>query len=84
MVAPATEFPKHPHPQPEQPRQSEPRSPMVYVYERQTWEYKTIAKPHDAQLSEEELDALGSKGWELAGIAPAAGTVIFYFKRVRT
>jgi hypothetical protein len=58
---------------------------MVYVYERQAWEHKVVSRQPDAPLlSEHELDAFGAKGWELVGIVPLAGTVHFYFKRVRT
>jgi hypothetical protein len=44
---------------------------MVYVYERQQWEYKVIVQP---AMSEQELNALGAGGSELAGVvaSPAA------------
>jgi hypothetical protein len=59
---------------------------MVYVYEKQGWEYKVVSKDlaDDASLSEEELNELGTSGWELVGVAPLQTKVQFYFKRVRT
>lgn len=58
---------------------------MVYVYDRPTWEYKIVVKnlAEDESLSEQELDALGANGWELAGVVALPGRVHFYFKRVR-
>jgi hypothetical protein len=54
---------------------------MVYVYERQQWEYKVLVQ---TAISEQELNALGAAGWELVGIVPLPETTRFYFKRVRT
>ncbi len=65
-------------PQPAQP-------PMVYVYDDLRWEYKFIPRnaSHEWRISEQELNALGAEGWELAGIASVPNEVHFYFKRPR-
>jgi hypothetical protein len=59
---------------------------MVYVYEKQGWEYKVVTQSaaDEHALSEEELNLLGQSGWELVGIVPLPARVQFYFKRVRT
>lgn len=77
-----------PFPQPLQapePQRSQVQAPMVYVYEEQVWEYKIVVKniAEEALLSEQELNALGLKRWELAGVATLPDKVEFYFKRVR-
>jgi hypothetical protein len=70
------------HPFPPQPRAAQ--APMVYVYERQQWEYKVVVKNiKEPMLSEDDLNALGLAGWELAGTATLAEQVQFFFKRVR-
>jgi hypothetical protein len=71
---------------PQQPRAPQVPAPMVYVYEKQTWEYRTIVKNTTAEelLSEEELNALGVSGWELTGVVTLRRRVHFYFKRIRT
>jgi hypothetical protein len=58
---------------------------MVYVYERQAWEYKVVVKDlaADGPLSEQEMNALGTSGWELVGVVTLPGQVQFYFKRMR-
>jgi hypothetical protein len=38
---------------------------MVYVYEKQRWEYKVIVQH---AISEEELNALGAGAWELVAV----------------
>jgi hypothetical protein len=55
------------------------------VYEKQAWEYKIIAKDAGTEelLTEQDLNALGSSGWELTAVATVAGEVQFYFKRAR-
>ena len=53
---------------------------MVYVYERQQWEYRVIVQP---AMTQDELNALGADGWELAGVLALLDTTNFYFKRVR-
>jgi hypothetical protein len=78
--------PQPPFPQPPQPQQPQSsQSPMVYVYERQAWEYKIIVREaaKEELLSDTELNALGAGGWELAGVVTLPDKVQFYFKRVR-
>lgn len=80
--------PHHPFPQPPQPEQPGPRQfqpPMVYVYEKQGWEYKVVVKDAAAHtlLSEEELNDLGLSGWELVGVVGLPGKVQYCFKRAR-
>jgi hypothetical protein len=59
--------------------------PMVYVYEKQAWEYKVVVEKAAAEAmpSEQEMNALGESGWELAGVVPLPDKVHFYFKRLR-
>ena len=73
------------HPQPEQPARAAAQPPMVYVHERQEWEYRVLVRSAAERHgpSEDELNRLGSDGWELAGIASLGGAVQFYFKRIR-
>jgi hypothetical protein len=83
-----SDSPQPPYPQPplpQQPQTSQVRAPMVYVYEKQAWEYKIIAKDAGTEelLTEQDLNALGSSGWELTAVATVAGEVQFYFKRAR-
>jgi hypothetical protein len=85
----AAEFPKHPVPnipQPQQPQRAASQQPMVYVYEKQAWEYRIISRnvADESPLSDDELNDLGRGGWELVGVAPLPGKVQFYFKRIRT
>jgi len=82
------EFPKHPVPhvpQPPEPEQRRVQPPTVYVYERQTWEYRVISRIVDDEgtLPEGELNALGSEGWELVGVVLLRANVQFFFKRVK-
>ena len=83
------EFPRRPlphEPQPQQPARPSPVPPTVFVYERRTWEYKVVRKmiADEGLLAENELNALGASGWELAGVVTVAGEATFVFKRVRT
>ncbi len=58
---------------------------MVYVYEKQSWEYRVVTKDATGPLlSEEDLNAMGKSGWELVGVAALPGKVSFFFKRART
>ena len=81
------EFPRRFPPHEPQPQQARPSAapPTVFVYERQTWEYKVVRKElaNEPPLSEDELNALGSSGWELAGVVTFAAETTFVFKRVR-
>ena len=83
MLTRLTDPPQHPFPQPPQPQQPQPprsQSPMVYVYEKQRWEYKVIVQ---TAVSEAELNSLGAEGWELVGVVAMPETTQFYFKRAR-
>ena len=56
--------------------------PFVPVEPR--WEYREVLREGATDLlSEAELDALGSEGWELTGIVSGGDRVHFYFKRER-
>lgn len=59
------------------------RPPMVYVTEPLRWEYKLVERDLEDEkpLSKEELDTLGTDGWELTGILSAPPTAYYYFKR---
>jgi hypothetical protein len=84
MLIRPTDPPQHPFlqsPQPEKPQLPRVQPQMVYVYEKQRWEYKVIVQ---SAVSEEELNALGAEGWELVGIVALPETRQFYFKRART
>jgi hypothetical protein len=86
MQTQTSEFPRHPVPnipQPEQPRGHHAQQQMIYVYERQGWEYKIITEAgSDARLTADHLNALGASGWELVGVVPRPEGVQFYFKRI--
>ena len=77
----ATDRSQHPVLSPPQAQLTQVQPPMVYVYEKQRWEYKVIVQ---SAISEEELNALGANGWELVGVVGLPGTSQFYFKRART
>jgi hypothetical protein len=59
-------------------------SPIVYVDENLAWEYKQLVRnlAKEKAPSEDELNALGADGWELAGIFTDSPFVYFYFKRL--
>ena len=59
-------------------------SPMVYVQETVTWEYKQVTRnlSKESAMTEDELNKLGAEGWELAGILTNAKVANFYFKRL--
>ena len=56
--------------------------PMVFVPPR--WEYKHVARKvtDEAPMAQEELNALGAEGWELAALYTGPGSVHLYFKRL--
>jgi hypothetical protein len=84
MLIRLTDPPQHPfpqRPQPENPQLPPVQPQMVYVYEKQRWQYKVIVQ---SAVSEEELNALGAEGWELVGVVALPETRQFYFKRART
>jgi hypothetical protein len=83
MLIRLTDPPPHPFsppPQPQQPQLPHVQPPMVYVYEKQQWEYKVVVQN---ALSEEQLNALGAEGWELVGVVALPPTTQFYLKRAR-
>jgi len=70
------------------PRPGEPvgrRMDPPWVPIEPRWEYKEMVREGAAgELpSEAELNRLGDEGWELAGVAPDATGLHFYFKRER-
>jgi hypothetical protein len=69
----------------EKPRAPGVQPPMVYVYEDTAWEYKRLCRDlaHEDLPTEEEMNTLGAKGWELAGVVSRADKVYFYLKRIR-
>ena len=74
--------PPHPFlqpPQPPEPSVPQLHAPMVYVYEKQQWEYRIIAHT----MTEDELNTQGAEGWELVGVVALPTTTQFYFKRTR-
>ena len=76
-----------PPPFPFPPADQGPRAPLQppVVYVAPAWEYKHLerALAEEAPLGEQELNALGADGWELAAVIPTAARVHFYFKRSR-
>lgn len=48
------------------------------------WEYRRQERPaSDPLMTDAELEALGSEGWELAGVVPYGDRTWYYFKRSR-
>ena len=49
------------------------------------WEYKLLSRnlAKEEAPSEEELNALGKEGWELAASLMQGGIACFYFKRLK-
>lgn len=62
------------------------QAPMVYVYESARWEYRILSRElaHEGLPTEEELNALGADGWDLAGVISQPDRAHFYFKRLRS
>ena len=60
------------------------QSPIVYVQENTTWGYRSLVRNLSKEKApgEEELNAFGSEGWELAGVFADLPFVYFYFKRM--
>jgi hypothetical protein len=48
------------------------------------WQYKYVTRDrfHEQALGEDELNTLGSQGWELVGLFSDACVLHYYFKRV--
>lgn len=78
-------FSRTQQPEPPLPEPTQPWPPMIYVYEDLKWEYRCLAwdTRQEGPPPEQELNALGAEGWELAGIASLPNQVYFYFKRTR-
>jgi len=59
--------------------------PIVYVKEKTVWEYKQLIRnlAKEKAPAEDELNALGADGWELAGVFTDSPFVYFYFKRLK-
>jgi hypothetical protein len=68
---------------PEPSRPPGTRAPAPVVYVEPTWEYKHVVRDlaREAAPDETELNALGAKGWELAGTFARGTEAHFYFKR---
>ena len=60
-----------------------PMTPMVYVHERTEWEYRLVTRDLTNMPNEDELNAFGKEGWELAGVLVQGGVSHFYFKRIK-
>jgi hypothetical protein len=67
--------------QPQSPPSVRVQAPVVYV--EPTWEYKLLVRDlaKETAPDEAELNALGAKGWELAGVFVHDSEAHFYFKR---
>lgn len=84
MLTHTIDPPQTPHPSPlqPQPRRSPAQSQMVYVYEQPKWEYKTLLKrSDDAPLTEQDLNSIGTDGWELVGVGSLSHQLQLFFKR---
>ncbi len=68
-------------PEPQGPPGVRVQAPVVYV--EPTWEYKHLVRDlaKEPAPDEAELNAFGSKGWELAGAFALGTEAHFYFKR---
>ena len=77
--------PVPPMPAPYQPEMPNIPASMIYVQQTTSWEYKQITRDLSSEQtpSEEELNALGKDGWELAGVVTNQSVAHFYFKRLR-
>ncbi|HEU4564094.1 MAG TPA: hypothetical protein VFS05_05585 [Gemmatimonadaceae bacterium] len=82
-------YPPHPFPPPAPfpPAEPAPRAPMQppMVYVSPEWEYRRLDRSLGAEAppTEEELNALGAEGWELAAVVTAGERAWFYLKRLR-
>jgi len=75
-------LPEIPEPLRQAPSPFRVEPPLVFVPLK--WEYKYLVRnPVDEPpIGEEELNALGAEGWELAAVFAGPGSVHFYFKRL--
>ena len=60
-----------------------PIAPMVYVKDKTVWQYKILIRDVAQNPNEDELNALGKDGWELAAVLQHGGVTHFYFKRMK-
>ncbi len=56
--------------------------PMTYVTEPPVWAYKDVIRTPPQSLSVDEMNDLGRRGWELAGVFRDGDEAHFYFKRL--
>ena len=56
-----------------------PPTPMVWVDSASRWAYKVV---ESAEITQTELDKLGSDGWELTAILSRKTDAVYYFKRL--
>lgn len=77
--------PVPPIPTPHQPETPHVPASMVYVQQTTAWEYKQLTRDlsNEQTPTEDELNALGKDGWELAGVVTSQSIAHFYFKRLR-
>jgi hypothetical protein len=70
-------------PQPSEVRSGHIQPPWVPI--DPVWEYKEVIRDLESEglPSQDELNALGTEHWELAGVANEGRRVHFYFKRER-
>lgn len=56
--------------------------PVVFV--QPVWEYKHLVRriPGEEPLDQDELNRLGTEGWELVGLYTDSTTLHFYLKRL--
>ena len=73
-----------PHPVAPPPPSGSPL-PLPMVHVAPAWAYKHVTRQVAdlAEAAQQELDALGADGWELAGVTADGSTVHFFFKRPR-
>lgn len=67
------------------PAQNNPQQvPMIYVREDLEWEYRRVVRnlAKENPPTEEELNALGKDGWEMAAAFSDSPFAYFYFKRM--
>lgn len=81
-MADPLKVPEIPEPLRQAPTPFRVEPPMVFV--PPTWEYKHLVHrvTDEAPIGEQELNALGRDGWELAAVYTGPGSVNFYFKRL--
>lgn len=61
------------------------QAPIVYVKDSPTWEYKRLTRnlAKEQAPTEDEMNALGRDGWDLAGILTDPPFAFFYLKRLK-